>query len=140
MNNLKKYSIFLATFTVIVLAGMVIVGTNKAEAAGTPVIITKAPSSVDFTSATMNAMLSSTGADSVTLRGFLWGTDTNYGSIVTETGSFGVGPFSANLANLKCDTVYHYRPFAFNPYGKDYGFDYTIVTKTPKGNEKKLCR
>lgn len=68
-------------------------------------------------SATLYGVISSTGGDMVTTRGFEWGPTDSYGNTTVETGDFPPGPFSAEITGLTCGTTYHYRSYATNAGG-----------------------
>ena len=92
-----------------------------------PTLTTSAPSAVFDTSVTLNGSITALGTASSTVRGFVYGSDTSYGATTTESGSFGVGAFSATLSNLTCNTGYHYAAYATNGY-LGYGNDQTFTT------------
>ncbi len=74
---------------------------------------------ITATSAKLFGIVVSTGGTPVVDRGFNYGIATGAGGIVYttsthETGSFGIGEFSAVLSGLTCNTTYNYRAFAQN--------------------------
>lgn len=95
-----------------------------------PSVSTVAASSINSASATINGTTTSNGGDALTTRGFNWGLTTSYTSTTTENGSFGTGPFNANLTSLSCNTTYHYRAFATNAAGTTYGNDGSFITSS----------
>src|SRR3989338_10055360 len=88
---------------------------------------TQTASSITATGVTLNGSITGTGGVPVTRRGFEWGTDTDYGNTTTETGTFGLGSFSAPISNLIFPTIYHYRSYVINSTGTAYGNDQTVV-------------
>jgi hypothetical protein len=70
--------------------------------------------SITDTTATLNANLVSTGGENIVVRGFNYGLTTSYGTTTTETGSFGIGAFSADIIGLSACTTYHYRAYTKN--------------------------
>ena len=56
---------------------------------------------------------------------------------ITESGKFGTGPFSIEIASLKPGTKYYYRACAHNVAGWGYGDEVEFVTKE-KGVWKKI--
>ena len=89
---------------------------------------TSAASAVYDTSVTLNGSISDVGSGAATVRGFVWGSSTAYGATTTESGSFGVGAFSATLSNLTCNTGYHYAAYATNSSGTSYSTDSVVGT------------
>ncbi len=83
-----------------------------------PVVTTNAASNVMYTSATLNATVSSVGDPAYNRRGFYYGTSANPTSansttVVEENSSFGA--YSKNIAELKETTTYYYRAFLLQP-------------------------
>lgn len=60
-----------------------------------------------------------------------------YAYQITESGKFGTGAFSIEIASLKAGTKYYYRACAHNLAGWSYGDELTFTTKE-KGIWKKI--
>jgi len=83
-------------------------------------------------SARLNGTLTDDGGVSPCECGFEWGKTTAYGN-TTSTQSRTVGQsFSQVILGLDPDTTYHFRAFATNSIGTDYGADRTLTTN-PSG-------
>ncbi len=93
-----------------------------------PTVITTSAASVSGTSETLNGSITATGNANTTVRGFNYGLTTAYGSITTQTGSFGTGPFNTTITGLVCKTAYHFRAYATNSAGTSYGADMNFTT------------
>lgn len=91
-----------------------------------PTVITKTTSSIIEKKATLNAEIDNTGGETVTTRGFEYGKTNSYGQSVSESGSFGLGLYNQEINSLDCGTTYHYRAFAINSKGTNYGQDITF--------------
>jgi len=72
---------------------------------------TLSASSVTANSATLNGSIVSIGNENATTRGFNYGLNTNYGTSISDSGSFGVEEYSKNISNLTCGTTYHFRSY-----------------------------
>jgi hypothetical protein len=96
--------------------------------ASLPTLTTSAATNVTRTTVTLNGEMTDTGGENATARGFEYGLDGSYGTVVTESGDFSTGVFSSNLTGLTCNTVYHYASFATNSAGTEYGDDMTFTT------------
>jgi hypothetical protein len=97
--------------------------------ANSPTVTVQAATLVDGVVATLNGNI--TVADSggnATVRGFNYGLTTGYGSVASESGSFGVGAFSQLLSGLGLSTTYHYQAFAVGPTGTAVSADATFTT------------
>ena len=101
----------------------------------TPTLTTQASTAITLTGATLNGKIETTGGINSTIRGFQYGTTTNYGTNTTETGSYAIGNYSKTILALTCGTNYHYRSYATNTTGSGYGNDMTFSTLacTPNG-------
>ena len=90
-----------------------------------PSINTSLPTSVSTSTLTLNGSITSDGGASSTLRGFAWGTNSSLTggdtATTTESGTFGTGSFTANLANLTPNTTYYFRAYAVNSQGTSTG-------------------
>jgi hypothetical protein len=102
------------------------------EALLLPSVTTNAASSVATSTATLNGNIVSTGGVNATIRGFVLGLTTAYGTTSSVSGDFGTGTFTANLTDLTPGATYHYRAFATNTQGTNYGNDisFTLTTLT----------
>ncbi len=94
-----------------------------------PVVSTGTTSNINMTTATCSGNVTSDGGAAISKRGICYSTsanpDTNSSKVIVAGTT---GTFSANLANLNYNTVYHYRAFALNAVGITYGTDLTFQT------------
>ncbi|MDD5165401.1 MAG: peptidoglycan-binding protein [Candidatus Pacebacteria bacterium] len=95
-----------------------------------PTLATQTASSVNTTSATLNATLTDDGHASSTIRGFNYGLTTSYGSVASSTGTFDIGTFNQSITGLSCGTTYHVQAFATNVAGTGTSTDTTFTTST----------
>ncbi len=100
-----------------------------------PTVITTTASPVGGTTATLNGAITATGGANASEVGFNWNTiATTAGTTdpfvsTTVGGPFGVAPFSLPISGLTCGgTTYHYRAWATNSAGTNYGADMTFTT------------
>jgi hypothetical protein len=96
-----------------------------------PTLTTSAASSVTSSSATLNGTITATGNANATVRGFQYSTDSTLATGVvttTESGSFGIGAFSAAIASLVPATTYYFRSYATNSAGTGYGSIVSFTT------------
>gem|GEM_PF-2273704 len=93
-----------------------------------PIVSTSTPTSISSSTATLNANITDSGNASSTVRGFVWGTTSAYGTTTKEIGTFGVGAFSTTLSSLSCGTTYHYAAYAINSAGTTTTGDSSFVT------------
>ena len=93
-----------------------------------PTLLT--PSTNNVLSYTANALgnISDDGGFFNTVRGFEYGTTTQYGLIAQEAGIFNAGTYQLPLSNLICRTTYHLRAFARNTAGSASSSDATFLT------------
>ena len=106
---------------------------KKIAASSIPSLSTQSASGVASTVATLNGTITSTGSSDPLIRGFNYGTSTNYGETTAEqTGQLGVGygtgAYTKSISGLTCATTYHYRSYAVNEAGPGYGSDTTFTT------------
>ncbi len=97
-------------------------------ATATPSVSTFITDSVTASSADLNGFITDTGGASGTVRGFIYGLTSAYGSTTTEPGNFGVGSFTTGLPSLQCNTVYHYAAYAINSAGTSTAGDSSFTT------------
>lgn len=94
-----------------------------------PTVKTNAATSITFTGATLNGVVSSNGAS--TAVAFDYGTTAGYGSTITA-GSLAAGAtntaVSVAVTGLICNTLYHYRVKGTNSAGTANGNDLTFST------------
>ena len=102
--------------------------TFSTDAVVVPTVSASSATSITTTSATLNGSIDDTGGDSATARGFEWGTDTSYGTIVSSSGSYGTGAFTTDLTSLTCNNSYHFRSFATNSAGTASSTDVSFST------------
>jgi hypothetical protein len=118
-----------------------IVGTSSASATSTvvtytdiPLVLVLSPTNIGQTAATFNGSIASIGLSNVTTEGFEWGLSTTYGTIDSNTGSFGVNSYTDSPSSLTCGTAYHYRFFATNSQGTASSTDQSFTTSAcPSG-------
>lgn len=106
-----------------------------------PTVSSSAASSVTLTSAILNGSIDGTGVTTVTSRGFEWGTDTSYGTTVSESDSYGTGSFSTAISFLTCNTTYYFRAFATNSQGTNYSSDqsFTVICLSSIGSNNYMA-
>jgi len=94
-----------------------------------PAVTTNAVSGLTVTEATLNANLTNTGTASTLTTGFEYGLTTAYGSMVAGAPPTltTAGAFTASLAGLTPNTLYHYRAEAVGG-STVYGNDQTFTT------------
>jgi uncharacterized protein (TIGR02145 family) len=94
-----------------------------------PTITTQSATSVTQTTATLNGNITDTGGENPTVRGFEYGTTTNYGTTSSDvTGSYSTGAYTKDITSLTCGTTYHYRANATNSVGTTNGNDVSFTT------------
>jgi hypothetical protein len=98
-------------------------------AAGKPTVTTTQASSITQSSASSGGNVVSSGGVNVTARGVCWSTSANptTSGYKTTNGS-GTGSFVSSITSLTGGTTYHYRAYATNSYGTNYGSDLTFTT------------
>jgi hypothetical protein len=97
-----------------------------------PSVSTTTSNSINSVSSVLFGLITDTGGESVTA-GVEYGLDNTYGSSVLNPGNFNLGTlisgaFGAIASSLTCSTTYHFRAFATNSAGTDYGNDATFNT------------
>ncbi len=90
--------------------------------------VTASSTATTTTTVTLNALMSDTGGENASSRGFTYGTTNAYGATTTESGSFGTGSFTTNLSGLTCNTTYYYRAYATNTAGVGYSSGDSFTT------------
>lgn len=93
-----------------------------------PTTPTLAATEISQSSATLNGSVTSIGGQSVLERGFIYGLTTAYGATTSDSGVFSIGNFSEDIDNLLPKTRYHFRAFARNSTGIQYGDDKYFTT------------
>jgi len=97
-----------------------------------PTVVTKAASSLESSSAMLNATVNPNG-EPVSVCAFEYGTSTEYGhtqpcSSLPGSGNTPVA-VSAHVGGLAARTIYHFRILATDPSGTSLGKDKTLTTK-----------
>lgn len=103
---------------------------NIAFAQTAPTIQTTAATSIQGTSATLNANVTNLGSYSSANIYFQWGTNTSYGSQTPTSAQGFTGSFSQALTGLTPSTTYYFRAVIQNSAGTSYGQDMTFTTGT----------
>lgn len=95
-----------------------------------PFVTTNAASGVTGTQATGNGSVDNDGGSVITERGFVWSTSPNPTTSDSKVvdGSTVIGSYSDTMATLSSGTLYHYRAYAINAIGTNYGADTTFTT------------
>ncbi len=101
---------------------------SGAPAVVDPTVTTSAATAIGQTTATLHGDITDDGGENETDRGFEYSTDMSYGSSTTESGSFPVSSFTADLTTLSCNTGYNFRAYAINSSGTGYGANQTFTT------------
>ncbi len=110
--------------------GSVVAVTTTATSPSTlPSVTTIAVTDVGKFRATVSGSVTSDGGESVTQRGFVYGTSSNptTSNSVATSGS-GTGDYTILLSNLQAGTTYYVRAFAVNSKGTAYGNQLTFNT------------
>ncbi|MDB5204071.1 MAG: hypothetical protein JWP09_99 [Candidatus Taylorbacteria bacterium] len=102
--------------------------TTVALAAVKPTLTTDSASSVATSSVVLNGTITVDGNAASTVRGFNIGLTSSYGATTTQSGTFGLGSYSASVTSLTPNTLYHYRAYSTNSAGTSYGPDATVTT------------
>ncbi len=124
IKNLRSWSVALSeSLLSIATAG----ATNEIGSVPT---VTASSSSITTTAATLNALISDTGGENASAKGFNYGTTNAYGATTTETGSFDIGSFTTSLSGLTCNTTYYYRAYATSTSGIGYSSGDTFTTSS----------
>lgn len=105
-----------------------------------PTVVSLSAGNIDKTLVTLNGSISDTGNASCSTRGFDWGTSTSYGNSIVESGTFGLGAFSASGSGLIPNYEYHYRAKAVNIAGTGYGSDVIFYTLSEDEVNKRMSR
>jgi len=90
------------------------------DAPNTPVIANAEILSITTTTAVASSTITDIGLGNVTNRGFVYGTDPTFTTVIATTsdpGGWGTGSFSVNLSSLSCYTTYYVRAYAVNEAG-----------------------
>ena len=98
-------------------------------AATTPSLTTTAASSITVNSAIAGGNVTNDGGATITARGVCWNTTANptiSNPHTTESGT--TGSFTSSITGLSPGITYHYRSYATNSQGTDYGVDLSFTT------------
>ncbi len=92
--------------------GSMMSGTTLACAPGGVIdVVTNIVTGLTQNFANLNGTILDAGLAFITNRGFNYGLTMAYGSVVSESGVFGTGPFSLPLSGLTCNTTYNYQAY-----------------------------
>lgn len=92
-----------------------------------PIVQTNEATSIMVTEATILGIVTSDGGATVTIRGFLYGTNASNLTEDVQSGN-GIGSFTAVLTNLTSNTTYYYKAYATNIVGTSYGETLSFTT------------
>jgi hypothetical protein len=126
-GNAYATGIISASCNVIATFTLIPVGPSSSLA-----LTTNSATFITSTSATLNGAVTNIGSTNPTIEGFEYGTTTTYGSNVNTTGSFNVGAYTGNVS-LQCGTTYHFRAYATDSVGTQYGTDQSFTTNSCGG-------
>lgn len=93
-----------------------------------PTIVTSPATLVYRVSVNLSGNITSNNDSVSTERGFVYGLTTSYGATSTESGVFGIGEYTTQIIGFTCGKTYHYRAFATNLGGTNYGADTVFNT------------
>jgi sugar lactone lactonase YvrE len=94
-----------------------------------PTVTTAAASAITQTAATGGGNVTADGGATVTARGICWATSANPATGGScASGGAGTGSFTAPIAGLTANMLYHVRAYATNSIGTAYGGDLTFNT------------
>ena len=99
-----------------------------------PTVITATVTEITTTSAKGGGEVTDDGGSEVTERGICWSTSAN--PTINDSHiavGVGTGVFSATMAGLEANTIYHVRAYAINEKGKAYGLDKEFTTNRTEG-------
>ncbi len=113
--------------------GCFVGGPSPSCSSTVPTLSINDASPVGQSTATVNAAIVSTNGANLTARGFEFGFDTSYGTIVSDTGNYTAGAYSANVSGLACGRTYHYRAFGTNYAGTASSTDRSFATPPCSG-------
>jgi hypothetical protein len=94
-----------------------------------PSLLTNPATLIKKNSVVLNGVITGTGGENARVRGFEYGLTTDYGSNISEDGLFGTGSFSKKITSTSCNKTYHYRSYAGNSVGTNYGEDVSFTSK-----------
>jgi hypothetical protein len=101
----------------------------EAPAASLPTVTTTAATGVGAVKATLGGNVTADGGATVTERGIVWATTANPTTSNTKVANgTGTGSFSATISSLPAGTLVHFRAYAINSAGTNYGSDLTFTT------------
>ena len=95
-----------------------------------PEVMTYAATNVGQTSATLNGEVMQSYIGNVTMRGFLYSTNSDFTNSIDEYCGAGKGTFYKNLEGLTSGTTYYYKAYAKYGSGTNYGEVKTFTTGT----------
>jgi len=97
----------------------------------TPAVTTDDATSIQETTATLNATLTSTGGENNDEQGFEWDIDsgTPYTYNQTSVGSFSAGAFNESITGLTEGELYYFRAISHNSEGWGNGSELTFLTR-----------
>jgi hypothetical protein len=98
-----------------------------------PTVTTPGSEAVAYTTAVLGGNITDTGGEEPNERGIYWSTIDGFdpvteGNPVSETGSFGTGPFSLPVDGLPDNTAIYFRAFAVNSMGTGYSQQASFTT------------
>lgn len=107
-------------------------GTQSLKTRSLPTMSCGNATTINQTSATVQAELLDNGGSTITQRGICWGTSsgvTTSNNTIIDGGT-NVGTYSGNLAGLSAGTKYFYNSYAINSTGTGYGTELNFITNT----------
>jgi len=96
----------------------------------TPSLFTNIVTSINYTTATSGATMTSDGGASVTARGVCWSTSSGPTVALSTktTDGTGLASFTSSITGLQPGTTYYVRAYATNSQGTGYGQEQTFTT------------
>ena len=97
-----------------------------------PTVVTNEATNIMTTRATLSGNVIYDGGETVSIRGFLYGTSSNGITEEIQSGN-GIGNYTAVITNLTPNTTYYFKAYATNILGTSYGDVMSFTTEETTG-------
>ncbi len=115
----------------LLVMGVFLTFASSCKKGDVPVLTTNAATNIGYNSAISGGVISSQGADTITLKGVCWSTSQNptaEGNITMD--GTGTASYTSHITGLAANTTYYVRAFAMNSKGIGYGNQISFTTTT----------